>query len=125
MSSTVSHRIDHRTRRFAVIAALLTAGAAAAGLASLTGPAELSAPRTQGVESAKPWPGRLNAQERAGVAAALRSGDARSARIAGDVAAGFAGASALADPATLHHHGLNTATVPRDRNEAGIRFHHR
>jgi hypothetical protein len=69
----------------------------------------------------------LTATERAAVVAALSHGDPRQRRIAIHVAAGEAGASALADPAILHHHGIDTSRrPPRPRAEvAAERFHHR
>jgi hypothetical protein len=69
----------------------------------------------------------LTAPEQAAVVAALSRGDSRQRRIASQVAAGEAGASALADPAILHHHGIDTSWRPtRPRGELGAeRFHHR
>jgi hypothetical protein len=43
---------------------------------------------------------------------ALSHGDSRQRRIAVKVAAGKAGASALADPAILHHHRTDTSRRP-------------
>lgn len=72
-------------------------------------------------------PGALTATEQAAVVEALAHGHARQRHIASQVAAGQAGASALADPAILHHHGIDTSRrVPRHRVEvAAERFHHR
>jgi hypothetical protein len=69
----------------------------------------------------------LTATEQAAVVAALTHGDPRQRRIAIQVATGEAGPSALADPAILHHHGIDTSRrPPRPRGElAAERFHHR
>jgi hypothetical protein len=71
--------------------------------------------------------GALTAMEQAAVVGALSGGDARQHRIASQVAAAQAGASALADPAILHHHGVDTSRRPaRPTGEVGAeRFHHR
>ena len=62
----------------------------------------------------------------AAVVAALTHGDSRQRRIASQVAAGRAGAFALADPA-IPHHGINTSRHPvRPTAELGAeRFQHR
>jgi hypothetical protein len=72
-------------------------------------------------------PGLLTATEQAAVIEALLHGDSRQRHIASQVAAGVAGASALADPAILHHHGVDTSRRPaRPTGEVGAeRFHHR
>jgi hypothetical protein len=69
----------------------------------------------------------LTATEQAAVVAALSHRDPRQRRIAIQVATGDAGPSALADPAILHHHGIDTSRrPPRPRAEvAAERFHHR
>ena len=72
------------------------------------------------------WPGGLTVGERAAVAAALRSPDARTHRVAIDVAAAEAGSLALAEPSTLHHHGLHAAAARQgDGAQGPDRFHHR
>ena len=96
-------------------------------LAELTGPAEspLSEPVTPTIAVA--WPGELTAAERAAVVAALSSRDADTRRRAVEVAEGRAGPMALADPATLHHYGVDTSAVARPNTgiTAADRFHHR
>ena len=70
----------------------------------------------------------LSVSEQAAVYAALASRDPRLERIAEDVAAGRAGASALGDPQILRHHGVDTAARPPARfriRAAAHRFHHR
>jgi hypothetical protein len=69
----------------------------------------------------------LTAREQAAVVAALSHRDPRQRRIAIQVATGDAGPSALGDPATLHHYGIDTSRrPPRPRTEvAAERFHHR
>ena len=73
------------------------------------------------------WPGKLTAAERAAVVAALSSRDAGTRRQAEQVAEGRAGALALADPAILHHHGVDTSAAAQPHPAAGAadRFHHR
>jgi hypothetical protein len=108
---------------------LLAATAGSLGLAQLTRSTEqppLSVARTPAAAAeGRPW--SLSASERATVAAALGSPDARTRRLAMSVAAGEAGASALANPAILHHHGIDTATVSvlNPAVAAAERFHHR
>jgi hypothetical protein len=105
----------------ALVAALAVAFAFAA--AQIAGP-ESSAPQAK--PHAHASPGTLTRSERAAVTAALRSPDAHTRRLAISVAAGEAGSLALADPSTLHHHGVNTAAAPA-HHESGSpeRFHHR
>jgi hypothetical protein len=83
--------------------------------------------REGGRELAGALPSPLPPAEQVAVAAALRSPDSRRQRIARQVAGGQAGASALADPATLYHHGVDTSRTPLGhRGElAAQRFHHR
>jgi hypothetical protein len=134
MSTTVSHPIvarrflaSRRARLFAGVAGLLAATGLAFGLAERSGPGE--APPSGGAipAVANPFPGTLTAGERAAVAAALASRDARIRRLAASVATGEAGASALAEPAIRHHHGVDTAAVQAPEPGAGAadRFHHR
>jgi hypothetical protein len=69
----------------------------------------------------------LTDTEQAAVITALSQGGSRQRRIARQVAAGKAGPSALADPAILHHHGIDTSRASaRPAGELGAeRFHHR
>lgn len=83
------------------------------------------APRSGDVTAAAAFPGRLTDAEQAAIAASLGSRDPRQVRIARQVAAGEAGPSALADPATLRHHGIDTSHAPVSNDKAAERFHHR
>lgn len=81
---------------------------------------------SQVAPAADAWPGELVASERAAIEAALGSPDPRTRRLAVSVAAGEAGALALADGSVLHHHGVNTAIAPEGRaSSRAERFHHR
>jgi hypothetical protein len=108
----------------AVVAVML---AAAAGIAAMGGFGEPSLSEQASPPAAEAWPGRLTADERAAVSAALASDDERTRGLAVSVAAGEAGVSALADPAILHHHGVDTSETraPRRTQLAPLRFHHR
>jgi hypothetical protein len=116
-----------RDRHIAVgLSALATAGIIfALGLAP--GPRSGSEDERADIAPATAFPGTLTRSERAAVAAALTAGDPRIRLIAREVAAGRAGASALADPAILHHHQLDTsrATAATAGRLAADRFHHR
>ena len=122
----ISRRVkSRRGQALAAIGALVVAGGFA--LAELTGPdgSPLSEPVTP--TTAVAWPGKLTAAERAAVVAALSSRDAGTRRRAEQVAEGRAGATALADPAILHHHGVDTSAVaqPNTGTTAADRFHYR
>jgi hypothetical protein len=123
---TTSRLQWRRSRLLAGLTVLLAAGSGFA-IVELTGPAQEPLSERAIPAAAKAWPGTLTAGERAAVAKALASRDARNRDIAASVAAGQAGALALADPATLYHHGVNTAaTAPHDGGAAAAeRFHHR
>jgi hypothetical protein len=134
MSTTVSQPIiarrrlaSRRARLFGGLAGLLAATGLVFGLAELSGPEKSPSAGGAIPAAAKPFPGKLTAGERAAVAAALASGDARIRRLVGSVAAGEVSASALADPAIRHHHGVDTAVVQTPEPGAGAaeRFHHR
>jgi hypothetical protein len=107
--------------RAVILATLAVAGAiAATQIAGQQGSVSQAPP------PAHASPGTLTGSERAAVTAALRSPDAHTRRLAISVAAGEAGSLALADPSTLHHHGVNTAAAPeRDHPRSSERFHHR
>ena len=101
--------------------AVLAAAAVAIGLAGVDkiNPKDEPSP-------AQAFPGSLTAAERATAAEALTSPDSRRQRIGQQVAAGQAGASALANPTILHHHGVDTSRIViRDTEVAAQRFHHR
>jgi hypothetical protein len=66
------------------------------------------------------WPGGLTVGERAAVAAALRSPDVRTHRVAIDVATAEAGSLALAEPSALHHHGLHAAAARQGDGAQGL-----
>jgi hypothetical protein len=115
---------SRRAWLLAVVAAML---AAAGGVLAVSGLGEPSPSVQSTPAAAQAWPGTLTADERAAVAAALASDHARTRRLAGSVAAGEAGASALAAPGVLYHHGVDTShtRAPRRTELAPLRFHHR
>jgi hypothetical protein len=125
--STALRRLRKRSPLWRGAAALLAAlgcvVASATIIATLAGTPGDDRPHPQRGAS----PGALTATEGAAVVEALAHGDSRQRRIAIEVAAGEAGASALADPAILHHHGIDTSRRPaRPTGELGAeRFHHR
>jgi hypothetical protein len=122
----ISRRVKpRRGQALAAIGALLVTGGFA--LAELTGPDESSPSERVTPTSAGAWPGHLTAAERAAVVAALGSRDAGTRRRAEHVAEGRAGVTALADPATLHHYGVDTSAVaqPNTGTTAADRFHYR
>lgn len=90
----------------------MAAAGCAIAIAELNGSGEVSFSERSAPAPAEAWPGKLTAREQAAVSAALEAPDARTRQRAGSVAAGEAGASALGDPAILHHHGLDTGAVP-------------
>jgi hypothetical protein len=109
----------------AVILATLAVALAVAGAIAATQIAGQQGSVSQAPPPAHALPGTLTGSERAAVTAALRSPDAHTRRLAISVAAGEAGSLALADPSTLHHHGVNTAAAPeRDHPRSSERFHH-
>jgi hypothetical protein len=113
-----------RRRRLAGGFGAVVAAAGAAVAIGLTGVYNVT--REDEPSPARAFPGALTTAERAAVAAALTSPDPRRQRIARQVAAGQAGASALADPQILHHHGVDTSRIAvRDNELAAQRFHHR
>lgn len=120
---TSRRRLRRGTELGGAILALLVLAGFALALVQIRG-------QERSVSNAPPpahaWPGQLAASERAAVKAALGSPDARTRRLAVSVGAGEAGALALAGPAALHHHGVNTAGAPEDHeSRAAERFHHR
>lgn len=121
--ATAPRRSTRGTELTGAIVALL---AMAGGLFALAQIAGQEPSVSQAPPPAHAWPGELAGSERAAVNVALGSPDARTRRLAVSVAAGQAGALALADPSILHHHGLNTADAPEDHESHGAeRFHHR
>jgi hypothetical protein len=124
--------ISLRHRRSAT-PARRSAGALVATIGSLAATVSIIVAFAGGASDDRPSPqqlptaGTLTAQEEAAVVEALSQGDSRQRRIAIQVAAGEAGASALADPGILHHHRVDTsATSARPLREvAAERFHHR
>ena len=116
---------SRRRRAIATIAALLLTGGFA--LAALPWRGEPSPSERATSTPARVPPGPLTAAERAAVVAALGSRDATVRRRAVYVAEGRAGALALADPAILHHYGVDTsaAAQPNPGSQAAERFHHR
>ena len=116
---------SRRGQALAAVGALLVTGGFA--LAELTGPDESPFSEPVAPATAVAWPGELTAAERAAVVAALSSRDADTRRRAEQVAEGRAGAVALADPAILHHHGVDTSAVaqPNPGTGAADRFHYR
>jgi hypothetical protein len=119
-------RVSRRNRLAMAVGGGVATVAATVALVSggdAPAPVTRAAPPTAAAISAE-----LSVSEQAAVYAALASGEARLERIAEDVAAGRAGASALADPQILRHHGVDTSARPPARfrvRAAADRFHHR
>jgi hypothetical protein len=110
-------------RGLAELAALASAAAIAATVAlAVSGSEEASTP----APAVSPAPSGLTTAESADARAALRRGDEHTRSVARQVLSGTAGFSALGDPATLHHHGVNTASgASGEAAAAAERFHHR
>ena len=130
MSTTLTppntrHLRERHARLFAGITALLAAAGCAIAIAELNRSGEVSFSERSAPTPAEAWPGELTAREQAAVSAALESRDARTRALAGSVAAGEAGASALGDPGILYHHGLDTGAVPDGERARTDRYHHR
>ncbi len=125
-TSTPRPRIARRG--LAELAAVAAVAAAAVTVTlAVSGPDQAPAPRpAAAAPSAPSAPSSLTAAESAEARAALQQGDERTRSIARQVLSGTAGFSALGDPATLHHHGVNTASgAVGEAAAAAERFHHR
>ena len=133
MSTVLTPRIYSHPRRISrrngVVVAVGCGVATVAATVALVSGGDAPAPVTRAaLPTAAATSADLSVSEQAAVYAALASGDPRLARIAEDVAAGRAGALALADPGVLRHHGVDTSARPPARfrsRAAGDRFHHR
>jgi hypothetical protein len=129
---TVSHPTHQTSKPRARIgrhgpAELAAAAAIAATVAlAVSGPDEASTPSPSPAAAMPSAPSSLTAAESADARAALRRSDERTRSVARQVLSGTAGFSALGDPATLHHHGVNTASgATGEAAAAAERFHHR
>lgn len=133
MSTVLTPRIRSRvprvSRRNRLATAVACGVATVAVTVALVPGGDAPTPVTPATPSAAAATGTdLSISEQAAVYAALASGDLRLERIAEDVAAGRAGASALGDPQILRHHGVDTSARPPARfrvRAAADRFHHR
>ena len=119
-----THTAPTATRALAACLATLAAVAVGWGLGRAAAPEETARPQPR---PAQAHPATLTRPEQAAVLAALESDDPRRHALAVSVAAGELGASALADPAILYHHGVDTSAPAnsRARRLPSDRYHHR
>ena len=110
------------TRALAACLATLAAVGVGWGLGRTSAPPEAPPPQPQAADA---YPGGLTRSERAAVRASLQSDDPGRRALAVSVAAGEIGASALADPAILYHHGVDTSAAANSDGLAADRYHHR